>query len=286
MTVADRNMPALRLEVAAGCRMLLRQGNRVVLLARARYSRARVHVYRTGRYISSLPALRADHARRMPAQAVAGWAARWAHQFATWLDESPAGPLHTGSWLLHAPELPPRFLRDYLAWEHPAANLDLFGYGWNGVIPLRRLPDAGAGRVKAYRRQVAEGILPPILLWWISGLDGYLLLDGHDRLVAARAEGVEPPVLVLALGARQDEQRAWLAAATADHEEAMGHVARQIALGRPGAQRAASELTRRFGAVCARAAVDAGPTRAWPIHGGARAWTLAADTEAPGWPCE
>jgi len=35
------------------------------------------------------------------------------------------------------------------------------------------------------------------LLWWISGLDCYVLMDGHDRLVAAVAEQVEPPMLAL-----------------------------------------------------------------------------------------
>ncbi|GIJ79218.1 hypothetical protein SAMN05443287_102510 [Micromonospora phaseoli] len=35
------------------------------------------------------------------------------------------------------------------------------------------------------------------MLWWISGLDCYVVLDGHDRLVAAVAEAQEPPLLAL-----------------------------------------------------------------------------------------
>ena len=50
------------------------------------------------------------------------------------------------------------------------------------ILPLRPLDSSDAGRVKSYRKQVDEGILAPVLLWWISGLDCYVVLDGHDRL--------------------------------------------------------------------------------------------------------
>ncbi|KUN25961.1 hypothetical protein AQJ11_18565 [Streptomyces corchorusii] len=36
-----------------------------------------------------------------------------------------------------------------------------------------------------------------MLLWWVTALDGWLLLDGHDRAVAALAEGRTPPCVVL-----------------------------------------------------------------------------------------
>jgi hypothetical protein len=35
-----------------------------------------------------------------------------------------------------------------------------------------------AARVRSYRRQVREGIMAPALLWWVSGLNTLLVLDG------------------------------------------------------------------------------------------------------------
>ena len=49
-------------------------------------------------------------------------------------------------------------------------------------------------RVKAYRKQVREGMLRRVLLCWVSGLGCHLILDGHARLASAIAESVEPPL--------------------------------------------------------------------------------------------
>jgi hypothetical protein len=44
---------------------------------------------------------------------------------------------------------------------------------------------------------VRDGTLPPVLVQYISGLDMFVVLDGHDRLRAALLEGSTPPLLVL-----------------------------------------------------------------------------------------
>ncbi|MGB8939405.1 MAG: hypothetical protein WCD21_04060 [Streptomyces sp.] len=44
------------------------------------------------------------------------------------------------------------------------------------------MPRADDPRVKAYRKQARDGTLPPVLLWWVSGLDCHLVLDGHAGL--------------------------------------------------------------------------------------------------------
>ncbi|MFD7772040.1 hypothetical protein [Streptomyces sp. NPDC059787] len=61
------------------------------------------------------------------------------------------------------------------------------------------MPGPGDSRVKAYRKQVRKGMLPPVLLWRVSGLDCHLILDGHARPAAAIAESVEPSLLQLQL---------------------------------------------------------------------------------------
>lgn len=125
----------------------------------------------------------------------------WARHFATGLSESPSSPLHEGDWML-APRmrwhegstLATRDLdgilaheaRGYVEWDHHVHPL-----------PLRGMSPPDHGRVKAWRKLARRGALPPILLQWISGLVAYVVLDGHDRLLAAKREGVPAPFLCL-----------------------------------------------------------------------------------------
>jgi hypothetical protein len=48
-----------------------------------------------------------------------------------------------------------------------------------------------------------------VLLWAQSGLDGYVVLDGHDRLVATLADGTPPRTLVLARAGESARSMAW-----------------------------------------------------------------------------
>ncbi|MGR6319994.1 hypothetical protein Q2K19_25905 [Micromonospora soli] len=280
LVVTGRTLPDLRLEVASGGRMLLRQQSRLVLLGKVQRSNYGVHVFRTGDYLSPLPPLRADHARQVTPPGGAAWFDRWAHQFASWLDDADAGPLHNGFWILRPRRLPSYCLRGDLTTDYPDSYLDWFE-GWNGVLPLRQLPDADAARVKAYRRQAREQVLPPILLWSVTGFDGYVLIDGHCRLAAALAEGIEPSVLVLAIGTDPEIGHDLLRQAAA-HVEQLNRVNEQAARGRADALRAADALTRRFANACADLPQE-GRTRAWPIRGGVRTWEQQAANVAHAW---
>jgi hypothetical protein len=166
-----------------------------------------VYYARMGRYRSPLPAISAVHARRVrEASSDDAWAARWTHQFTDWLQTAVEGPLHAGRWTV---------ARGMPSWSGPAhwdrlhaadrdrGHITWFGYGApdediRDILPLRRLSPVDAGRVKAYRRQLHEGVLPPALLWWASGLNTLLVMDGHDRITAAVAEHTLPEVVVLA----------------------------------------------------------------------------------------
>lgn len=276
--------PALRWEVTAGGRMLLRQRRRPIMLATVDRCHYGVYVYRVDGFTSPLPPIRADQARRMPPHDDATWASRWAYRIAGHLGASRSGPLHTGDWLLRTASLPPYTLTTDLVRAHPATYLDWFGSGWSGVVPLRRLPAEQDGRVHAHRKLAADGVLPPVVLWWISGLDGYVLLDGHARLVAARAEGISPPVLLLSAALDRETQQAVLDGMTVGHTVAMAHVDRQVAANHPGARRAAANLSTHFAAQAAAVPTWPGRTTAWPLPGGVAAWETTASREAPGWP--
>lgn len=69
--------------------------------------------------------------------------------------------------------------------------------GFGITHPLRTRPREDDGRVRAWRKAAREGWLPPLVFLWISGLNAYVLLDGHARLRAAELEGVEPEGLVV-----------------------------------------------------------------------------------------
>jgi hypothetical protein len=86
--------------------------------------------------------------------------------------ERPLGPPFRmlGPPTLH---LQPRALRLTWSWR-PSTQANVFA--------LREASPSSASRVKSWRKHARDGTLPPALLAWISALDGYVVLDGHDRL--------------------------------------------------------------------------------------------------------
>ncbi|RZS38939.1 hypothetical protein EV193_104150 [Herbihabitans rhizosphaerae] len=188
LRVSGPAVPDLRVELAGAGLFLLRQGGQPVLMARRRYDWYGVHLRRAGRYRSPLPPPTADLARSL-----GGDPARWAEWFAASL--SAAGtPLHAGEWLLRSPSLPS--VHSGLVEDRVLGYVDWFRPG-RRIVALREPSPPDAARVKAYRRQAREGVLPSLLLWWVSGLDAWVLLDGHDRLAAAIAEDTNPDALEL-----------------------------------------------------------------------------------------
>ncbi|MBU3066356.1 hypothetical protein KO481_33155 [Nocardia sp. NEAU-G5] len=271
--------PGLRWEVTSGRRLLLRQDTGVVVLARVETDRSGVHVARTDRYRSPIPPIRVTQARRLPPPgSTPEPSLSWAHWFAGHLSDNPLGPLHNGRWLLRTPEsLPPYTFRGDLMSEHPYAYLS-WTRGWNGVLPLRPLPEVDAARVKAFRRQVREQVLPPVLLWDASCLDGYVLLDGHARLAAALAENVTPPALLLGRGDTDDSRSALLDLIAAEHRSVLADIARTKGEDHPAYRTFAERAQRQIADLCVTEPMRFTRTRAWTMPGGAPAWDrLAAD---------
>ncbi|MER7988924.1 hypothetical protein ABTY53_25505 [Streptomyces noursei] len=286
--------PALRWETAEGRRLVLRQGGRTVLLARQRVTHRGVHYARTGGYVSPLPPLRVATARAVRAAAGDGadaWAARWAHRFSAALRASPGGPLHEGDWRL-LPGMGPRAVDAYwttLARHDPdRCHLTWFGYGdpvadQRDVLPLRALAAPDVARVKAYRRQFREGVLPPVLLWAVSGLNAFVVLDGHDRLAAALAEGGRPEVLRLGRAPVDGPAAPGHAPVLRAYEERAAHLERARAAGDRLAPTRIAVAGRRLAAELHALSDGFDLTRGWPLPGGAPAWEVLARRHAPGW---
>jgi hypothetical protein len=140
------------------------------------------------------------------------------------------------------------------------------------LLPLGPVPDPGEGRVKAYLKLARDGLLPPILTWWVSGLQTLVILDGLCRLAAARAQGTPATILTLvevdparlsdavrhAVGGYQDR----------------AHGIRNLQGDR--AERAHAWLSQGL-AGALQAAQASGITRAWPLPGGTARWQAIAE---------
>lgn len=265
LNVRDRpGPPALRFETAEQGRLLC-QGERPLLLGRTDGTGCcnDMAMHRLDGYRSPLPPLRSTAMREQT---------DWAHQYARWLEETEDGPLHDGRWLLtrRASFAPGIWTEDFVR-DWPGGSLELYcGGGWHGVLPLRRLSPPDAARVKAYRKHARDGTLAPVLLWWVTFLDGWLILDGHDRAVAALAEGAEPVCVELRRVADEERWRGEAEEITAAHEQHMERLDSRAPHPNLMHQRAA--LERGYADALASLPYDTAPTRSWPLPGGAPAW--------------
>ncbi|MFD9590735.1 hypothetical protein ACFWBM_39305 [Streptomyces sp. NPDC059980] len=291
LDIQDRHQPGMCV-FTAGARLLISQLSRPVLLGVVEEHLGGVDFWRTDAYRSFVPPLRADAARTLQ-----GNPRRWAHRFAHYLLDSPEGPLHEGRWLLsresplqrwrHARESPAEYWSSILVEGHPDGYLEWFlhSHSWE-VLPLRPMPDGEDGRVKAYRKQAREGTLPPVLLWWVSGLDCHLILDGHARLAAAIAESVEPPLLELHRTTPHDDLAVRTDEAVELYESELARFAELRAIhGRAvpdGAATAGPQLARSLDDLNTAPQ----PTWAWPLPGGESQWRrIARDVTArEDWP--
>lgn len=254
--------PPLRFVHRDGGMPSLHQGDRPLLLAQPVGDGCcrELHVRRLPGLRSPLPPLRAALMRARP---------DWRHQYTRWLESTPYGPLHDGRWAVgERLSFAPGIWTDDLVRDWPDTVLELLcGGGWHGVLPLRPLSRPDASRVKAYRKHARDGTLAPVLLWWVSFFDGWMILDGHDRAVAALAEGREPPCVVLA---RLPDDAQWRR--TADriseaHEDRMARLAARPAGPDTALQRAT--LERAYADALAALPYDEDPTPTWPPAGDA-----------------
>lgn len=203
-------LPPFRIEYASGGLMRLVTGGRPILWARPRQYWQGVWLLAPDtsreRPALPLPPLSSDTIRTIRGKPrSAAWFSQWARVFVRGLTESSSTVLHEGSWELTSGSSPgpsrPTSSRDAYgvidlgrgpgrpgqAYESWALN------GSGALVAARGSSPDDAGRVKAFRKRARDGTLPPALLLFVSGLDLWVILDGHDRLRAAAIEGVPLP---------------------------------------------------------------------------------------------
>ncbi|ANR81074.1 hypothetical protein BBB57_11710 [Kosakonia sacchari] len=176
-----------------------------------------------------LPAISSGDVESAKRAGDANWISYWCRYFARQLMEAPTPLLAPRRWLLrpmeqvkptapyvlnkplpfeqwrfHTPASSAQISVNWSLWSEDFPDLQnpekvtFVDWWWNGHLLLARYPvDPASGRVKWWRKKCREGELPPILVWFIAGLASFVILDGHDRLQAALAEGLQPQFLVL-----------------------------------------------------------------------------------------
>ncbi|WP_328870902.1 hypothetical protein OHT76_12725 [Streptomyces sp. NBC_00287] len=257
--------PELRFETASGGRMMLRQEGRPVLLGRSVGEGCCPELYLHGLagYRSPLPPLRSSAMRS---------SINWPHQYARWLEEADGTPLWDGRWELARRGFfePSVWTEDFVR-EWPTGRLELYcGGGWHGVLPLRMLSAPDAARVKAYRKHARDGTLAPVLLWWVTFLDGWVILDGHDRAVAALAEGRTPECLELSQVPTAGQWRRAAEEVTQAHEHRMRGLAAHPDA--PDTERQRAAVERAYADTIASLPYGVGPTRFWSLPGTPATW--------------
>lgn len=217
------------------------------------------------------------------------WWRAWARWFARELVASSNTPLSAGRWAITAARASgaksPPTPAAQPGWAYPHHTLacveevrtclDAEPLGWkswflngSGVLLRSRLTaPADAARPRAFRKRVRDGTLPPVLVMFVSGLDMYVLLDGHDRLRAALAEGTVPPLLELwKVRARPDEVSPEL------RDEVFRDVEKKQRLREhQGLLATKADNKRLIAAFDDRDTLEA-RTAAWPLVGGVERW--------------
>ena len=208
----DTRRPGLVVEASRSRRLRIVAGQRTYLWARVEEGSYGAWVLRSK---SLEPIAIVDPIRTGEARARSS-ISEWTRWFARALERSERSPLRTGDWQLtrlrrnlsthssdaFAPEdnhrMPSPAFALKNALELPQCHYIDWGCSGSGeIIPLREPSPADAARVKAWRKHARENTLPPVLLWWVTGLEAYVILDGHDRLRAAQLEGVDPALITL-----------------------------------------------------------------------------------------
>ncbi|MGB4812715.1 MAG: hypothetical protein WBP13_09610 [Methylophilaceae bacterium] len=211
--------PLMRLQTTQSLHMKLSAGEQALLWAKIEDGYCGVSTLRAlphSEEVNLLPHIRS--AELMQARPLQGEAQKqyWAKFYTRALQNTPMSPLYSGLWSMSYIELEhdtnsPRWLaRSKAKWclataqdQQFLAAHDVYIDWWlsgNGNIINLFAPHADpshVGRIKWWLKVAREQTLPPLLLWYVSSLDAYVLLDGHDRLQVALINGIAPVCLVL-----------------------------------------------------------------------------------------
>jgi hypothetical protein len=153
--------------------------------------------------------------------------------------------------------------------DFPMIAIDWSMAGENPILPMRRIGNEDSGRLKALTKLAATNELPPALLWWHSGIQRHLVLDGHVRLAAFREAGMPVRVLLLS-GQRVPRYAPEFLASAIERAEEIQHLIDDPSV---RAKVTAALFTSLPGSQAT--------TTAKPLTGGSQAWDREAHDHSP-----
>ena len=240
-------------------------------------------------WTSLVPPIHAPKIRSMPSpEDEAAWWRAWTRELVKVGADEGARPLGTGFWRVVPSYVLPE-IRAYYggapwsklpSWpptepritERSFVRQELREEDWcldearpGEVLGLRLASTEDTARVKAWRKRARDWTMPPVLLMWHGVLQRHLVLDGHDRMLAAHLEGLTPPLLCAvplwwAEGKDEATQRAVMEAAASILAGPLGEEPQTVL-------KLNKVLLQAFGAPPKQLI-----TRARPYRGGTEAW--------------
>lgn len=211
--------PPCRLETGPNQRIQLMQGSTPLLWATLLDDYAGVHLLRShadAPHAVPPDALSSATIEQIRARPAPERLSLWSRHFAQTLAHSPQTFMHPGLWLIAGVQPQNQGWqftgealsgKQMLAWpltgvrealnDSPVDFVDWWFRSGRDVFSLRRKAPADDGRLKWWRKKAREGSLPPILLWYTTCMNAYVIADGHLRLQAALLEDRPPEFLVV-----------------------------------------------------------------------------------------
>lgn len=144
-------------------------------------------------------------------------------------------------------------------------NMDL-AFPW----PTRVSSLEDSARVKWYRKLQMQERLPPVLCMWVRPFDAAIIIDGHDRMLAALLNNITPPIVMLEPWTRirlaDDVRAAWIERVEHNYSNMRPHLHRMSE---------GSIETINRDVMAAYGVTDYAATmRVWPYEGGAIRWRV------------
>ncbi len=172
-----------------------------------------VALLKTFDYESILSPIHSSEIEKRKGLSQAEWLESWSNYFIKDLEEKSNEILYDGEWLMTAHihtykhtsycQLYKNGMGSSPIWgvenslnETTFQQIDWFIGDEDSLVNLKKVNEYD-GRLKWWKKKARENALPPIVLLYISGLDNYIILDGHYRLKAAYSEGINVDILLL-----------------------------------------------------------------------------------------
>lgn len=133
----------------------------------------------------------------------------WSRYFIKNISKAEFSFLYPGTWRISQAKLEWEYQESkvYEKWvinetkiafeQPPLVHLD-WGISGNGnLVALKPKSPKDSDRVKWWRKCIQAGNCPPVLAWFITSLDAFIIIDGHDRLQAHLLENKLPEIYVI-----------------------------------------------------------------------------------------